>query len=151
MIIWRGWGAIPLAIALLCVGVGFGMSATFPQLRGAFVGLMLIGGGVATWFIGQDLNQKKPVAEFEAWHAERRTEIAALVQAGHYSNVPDPQRPGQLADPWAVGEYVLNQESTRVRSVVFNQHSLFFVPIQYLGYAMGFAGLVAMITNLLGR
>lgn len=148
MIIWRGWGAIPIAIALLCVALGFGMSSRAPQLRRVFIGLMLIAGGVATWFIGQYFNQIKPVEEFDAWHAKRRTEIAAMVQAGHYSNVPDPQRPGQLADPWAVGEYVLNQESTRVRAVLLNRHSLFFVPMQYVGFVLAAAGLFAMVASL---
>ncbi len=151
MIIWRGWGVIPVGITLACLGLGFAMSSVYPQLRGVFVGLMLIAGGVGTWFIGQHLNQKKPIEEFDAWHAKRRTEIAALVRAGHYSSVPDPQRPGQLADPWSVGEYVLNQEGTRVRDLITNRHSLFFVPIQYIGFVMAAAGLVAIVTGVIGR
>lgn len=148
MIIWRGWGAIPIAIVAACVGLGFAMSSGNRQLSGAFIGLMLIAGGVGTWFIGQHFNQKKPIEEFNAWHAKRRVEIAAMVQAGHYSNVPDPQRPGQLAEPWSVGEYVLNQESGRIRGVLFNRHSLFFVPMQYFGFVIGGAGVLALISGL---
>ncbi|HVK45584.1 MAG TPA: hypothetical protein VM429_11850 [Micropruina sp.] len=74
-----------------------------------------------------------------------------MVQAGHYSNVPDPQRPGQLAEPWSVGQYVLDQEGSRVRNVLYNRHSLFFVPMQYFSFLMGAGGLVSMISALIPR
>jgi hypothetical protein len=151
MIIWRGWGAIPIGITAICVGLGIAMAGGNVRVRGVFIGLMLIAGGVATWFIGQHLNQTKPVTEFDAWHAKRRTEIAAMVQAGHYSNVPDPHRPGQLAEPWSVGQYVLDQEGSRVRNVLYNRHSLFFVPMQYFSFLMGAGGLVSIISALIPR
>lgn len=63
-----------------------------------------------------------------------------MVRGGAYAIVPDPQRPGQLADPWSVGEYVLQQEGAKVKSLT-NRHSLFFIPMQYVGFAVGAAGL----------
>lgn len=147
MIIWRGWGILAILIGGICAGVGTMMSIGNPSLTPIFVGLMLIGGGVGTWFLGDWLNQKRPVAEFDGWFAHRREEVAALVRGGAYSNVPDPQRPGQLADPWAVGEYVLKQESAKVRAALTNRHSLFFIPMQYLGFVMGGIGVVVMIAG----
>jgi hypothetical protein len=146
MIIWRGWGILPLLIGGLCVALGIAMAPN-PQLRSIFVGLMLIAGGVGTWFLGDWLNIKRPVGEFDAWFAKRRDEVAALVRGGHYSNVPDPQRPSQSAEPWAVGEYVLQQEATRVRQALSNRHSLFFVPLQFLGFVLGGIGIVVMVVG----
>lgn len=147
MIIWRGWGVLPILIAALCVGLGGLMSTFNDGLFGVFAGLALIGGGVGTWFLGDWLNQKRPVAEFDGWFARRREEVAAQVRGGAYDNVADPQRPGQLADPWAVGEYVLQQESARVRSALTNRHSLFFIPMQYLAFPMGAIGVLVMIVG----
>ncbi|MFT4295908.1 MAG: hypothetical protein QM582_10900 [Micropruina sp.] len=148
MIIWRGWGILTILIAGACIGLGTAIAVVNPALTPVFIGLMLIAGGVGTWFFGDWLNQKRPIAEFDRWYAGRRDEIAAQVRGGAYSNVPDPQRPGQLADPWAVGEYVLNQESVKVRAALTNRHSLFFIPMQYLGFLMGGIGIVLMITGI---
>ncbi|MBP8920779.1 MAG: hypothetical protein R2719_13520 [Micropruina sp.] len=148
MIIWRGWGVLALLIALASVGLGAAISVMNPAMDLVFIGLMLIGGGVGTWFLGDHLNQKRPVAEFNDWYARRRNEVAAQVRGGAYAHVPDPQRPGQLADPWAVGEYVLRQESTQVRSSLTNRHTLFFVPMQYLGFVMGGIGLMIAVVGV---
>ena len=45
MIIWRGWGALPIVIAALCIGLGGLMSTLNKGLFGVFAGLALIGGG----------------------------------------------------------------------------------------------------------
>lgn len=147
MIIWRGWGILAILIGGACAGLGAAMSLANPSLTPILVGLMLIGGGVGIWFLGDWLNVKRPVAEFDGWFAQRRTEVAALVRGGAYSNVPDPQRPGQLADPWAVADYVLQQESAKVRAALTNRHSLFFVPLQYFGFVMGAIGIVVMVAG----
>lgn len=149
MIIWRGWGILAFLIGGASAGLGAAMASFNPTLTPVFVGLMLIGGGVGTWFLGLQLNQKRPVAEFDGWFARRREEIAAQVRGGAYDNVPDPQRPGQLANAWAVGEYVLQQESDRVRSALTNRHTLFFVPMQYLGFVMGGIGIVVLAVGIL--
>lgn len=149
MIIWRGWGAIPIVIAALCVGLGGLMSSFNKGLFGVFAGLALIGGGVGTWYLGQWFNRIKPVEQYDQWFARRRDEVAQMVRGGAYANVPDPQRPGQLADPWAVGEYVLQQEGAKVKSALTDRHSLFFIPMQYIGFAMGAAGLLTIVTSLL--
>ncbi len=52
MIIWRGWGALPIAIAAACIGLGVAMSSANPGLRSIFVGLMLVAGGAGTWVLG---------------------------------------------------------------------------------------------------
>lgn len=143
----RGWGILAVLIGGICAGLGAAVSSANPSLAPIFVGLMLIGGGVGTWFLGDWLNQKRPVAEFDGWFARRREEVAAQVRGGAYDNVADPQRPGQLADPWAVGEYVLQQESARVRSALTNRHSLFFIPMQYLAFPMGAIGILVMIVG----
>ncbi|MFT4218591.1 MAG: hypothetical protein QM619_15590 [Micropruina sp.] len=148
MIIWRGWGILAILIAGACIGLGTTISMVNPALTPVFIGIALIGGGVGTWFLGDWLNTKRPVAEFDGWFGRRREEIAAQVRGGAYNNVPDPQRPGQFADPWAVGEHVLNQESAKVRSALTNRHTLFFVPMQYLGFLMGGMGIVVMIVGI---
>ena len=42
MIIWRGWGALPIVIAALCIGLGGLMSTLNKGLFGVFAGLALI-------------------------------------------------------------------------------------------------------------
>lgn len=150
MIIWRGWGILAILIGGACAGLGAAMGVANPALRPIFIGLMLVAGGVGTWFLGNHLNLRRPMAEFDGWYGRRRDEVAAQVRGGAYNNVQDPQRPGQLADPWAVGEYVLNQESAKVRAALTNRHSLFFVPLQYLGFVMGGIGIVVMIAGAFG-
>lgn len=148
MIIWRGWGILAILIGGAAAGLGAAMSVGNRALTPILVGLMLIAGGVGTWFLGNYLNQKKPIAEFDSWYARRRDEVAAQVRGGAYHNVADPQRPGQAAHPWAVGEYVLQQESAKVRAALTNRHSLFFIPLQYLGFVMGAIGIVVMVAGL---
>ena len=131
MIIWRGWGALPIVIAALCIGLGGLMSTLNKGLFGVFAGLALIGGGVGTWFLGQWFNQIKPVQRYDEWFAQRREEV------------------GQSADPWAMGEYVLQQEGAKLKAALTNRHSLFFIPMQYIGFAMGAAGLIAIVSSLL--
>ena len=117
-------------------------------MDGAAPALASAGTGVGTWFLGQWCNQVKPVQQYDLWFARRRDEVAQMVRGGAYANVPEPQRPGQLADPWSVGEYVLQQEGAKVKSLT-NRHSLFFIPMQYIGFAMGAAGLITVIASLL--
>ena len=146
MIIWRGWGILALLIFGASIGLGV-LIAPHAALRGIFAGLTVIGGGVGTWFLGDYLNSKRPVAEFDQWYARRSHEVDALIRGGAYSNVPDPQHPDRLADPNAVGSYVLQQEAARVRAGLTNRHSLFFVPLQYWAYLFGAIGLVFMVVN----
>lgn len=118
-------------------------------MYGAAPALTSAGTGVGTWFLGQWFNQVKPVQQYDLWFARRRDEVAQMVRGGAYANVPDPQRPGQVADPWSVGEYVLQQEGAKVKSSLTKRHSLFFIPMQYIGFAMGAAGLITVIASLL--
>lgn len=148
MIIWRGWGILAILIGGAAAGLGTAMSVGNREVTPIFVGLMLVAGGVGTWFLGNHLNLRRPMAEFHGWYGRRRDEVAAQVRGGAYNNVQDPQRPGELADPWAVGEYVLQQESAKVRGALTNRHSLFFVPLQYLGFVMGGIGIVVMVVGL---
>ena len=85
MIIWRGWGALPIVIAALCIGLGGLMSTLNKGLFGVFAGLALIGGGVGTWFLGQWFNQIKPVQRYDEWFAQRREEVAQMVRGGAYA------------------------------------------------------------------
>ena len=48
---------------------------------------------------------------------------------------------------WAVGEYVLKQESAKVRAALTNRHSLFFIPMQYLAFVMGGIGIMVMVVG----
>lgn len=89
-------------------------------MYGAAPALTSAGTGVGTWFLGQWFNQVKPVQQYDLWFARRRDEVAQMVRGGAYANVPDPQRPGQVADPWSVGEYVLQQEGAKVKSSLTN-------------------------------
>lgn len=146
MIIWRGWGVLTILIAGASIGLGV-LIAPNPGLRGLFAGLTTIAGGVGTWFLGNWFNHKRAGTQLDQWHAKRREEIAALVRGGHYSAVPDPQRPGQMADPWAVGEYVLQQEAGQAKAALSNQHSLFFVPMQYWGFVLAALGIFFAIAN----
>ena len=55
-----------------------------------------------------------------------------------------------------MGEYVLQQEGAKLKAALTNRHSLFFIPMQYIGFAMGAAGLIdeyqlVVIPVVLGR
>ena len=146
-------GAIPIGITAICVGLGIAMAGGNVRVRGVFIGLMLIAGGVATWFIGQHCgNQTKPVTEFDAVAREAGAPRSPpWCRPGITPTCRYPQRPGQLAEPWSVGQYVLDQEGSRVRNVLYNRHSLFFVPMQYFSFLMGAGGLVSIISALIPR
>lgn len=147
MIIWRGWGILALLVVGVSIALGIAMAGSNRGMRGIFVGLVMVAGAVGTWFLSQHLNVTQPKTEFEKWYAQRSMEVGALVRGGAYNNVEDPQRPGQFADPNAVGNYVLQQEATKVRAALTNRHSLFFIPMQYLAYVIGGLGVVFMVAN----
>ena len=60
IMIWTGWGVVVAAIFVAAIAVGAILAAQFNAEGAAqdvLVGLAMIAGGVATWFVGKRMNR----------------------------------------------------------------------------------------------
>ncbi|MFW6597565.1 hypothetical protein ACQBAU_03385 [Propionibacteriaceae bacterium Y2011] len=150
MIIWRGLGFLGalFGFVAMLVFVGGGasiMGDAFNTFGGfsAAVGLLLAAGGC--WFVGQYINQTKPQRVLDEWLPARRAQLDQLVTSGGFQIGPGQPRPSSEAEARAQADFLLEQE-TAMRRQSFNQHTLFWIPLQYI--AFGYAAIVVVILAL---
>ena len=152
MIIWRGWGILALVLTLAGLAIG----AAIRPVAGAWAfGLGLLLGGIGTIAVGYWLNQTRPTQKAEAFRAEREPELARVVEAGQYrpqtvgrtegGRYVPPQElplPRSLEEAKQLAARQLDAEVAHVKGQLTNAHSLFFVPLQFVGMALAVVGVV---------
>ncbi len=155
MLIWRGWGILTVGFGIVGIVLGTLLGVV---LGGAGMGIGVILAGAATTAFGHWINVVRPVPQVAALLAARERELTALVEAGAYrpSSIGLATKgayrpPTQLPMPRSLDEArrmaadQLAAESAHVRGELVNAHTLFFVPMQYAGWAM-----LALGAGLLG-
>lgn len=146
MIIWRGWGVLAVvytAVAImLCVGLPSSM------LDGRWIplsaGVGLAAAAAATWFTGRALNVNRPQARFDEWYQARAAQLTHLVDTGGFQLGPGQPLPSSHAEARQQADWLLAEEARTLRTRIFDVHTLFFIPMQYLGYVLGAIAIICL-------
>ena len=151
MVIWRGWGIL----GLLFIPLGaVGLAGLFRLVIGDEheplpVGLGLAVAGVALFFAGR---------WFQGWHARRRAdkyvdarrpEVAQTIAAGAFQPVPGYQ-PASREEADRLGAEMLESEHAQIVHMLRGHHTLFFIPVHYVGLVMTVIGAVMGVLALTG-
>lgn len=152
MIIWRGWGIL----AFLAIGLGVGIAALLGSIFGirssdgqytALIGIGLVVGGVASYIFGQWMNVQRPEQRKVTAMAEQRARIDQLLAEERFHAGPEFPWPSSKEEARAQADFVLAQFDKQL-SNARNQHTLFFIPMQYIGILMAVGGVVLFVLNI---
>ena len=148
MIIWRGWGILAFFLFGAAMGGGFAIAQSMGSSSTLIPGLLMMVAGVGTWFLGQYMNVTQPLTKVEPHMAARTQELHALGRAGHFRDQAGNHLPPEHA--YQMVEAMLHKEREEVTAALKNRHTLFFVPMQYLGFIMGGIGVFMVIRSFIG-
>ncbi|KXO88890.1 hypothetical protein AXK61_09550 [Tsukamurella pseudospumae] len=122
--------------------VGFGLGRTNFSIAG---GLLLAAGGCAA--LGYWLNIVRPRDRAAKYAQQRTAELAGYIASGNYQPTPGYQ-PGSTAEAHELAERQVIAEQVEVERAMRNQHTVFWIPMQYLSIgivALALAELVGLI------
>lgn len=150
MIIWRGFGAL----AVLFIGAGAGIGAAIGSSLGdrwvmPMVGVGLILGGVGTALFGQWLNVTRPAGRVRVWSAERSAQLHDIADAGTFHLGPGYAAPQSMEEAHHQADLLVAAEEQEARARSRNQHTLFFIPIQWVGWGAAISGVMVLISGLI--
>lgn len=143
MIIWRGWGILAiLFIPLGAVGFGALTDLAFGKPGGSLpIGIGLIMSGVLLYFAG---------TWFQNWDAERRItkhiaareiQVRYAVDSGHFQPTPGYQ-PKTYQEAQLLAAQMLQHEREAGLKKLRGYHTVFYIPIQYVGFVLCAIGVV---------
>lgn len=135
-------------------GVGAGLGAALASAVGdqwtiALVGIGLLLGGVGTAFLGQYLNVSRPRDQVRQWSAERSAQWHSIADAGQFHLGPGYAAPRSVAEAHAQADQLVATEEREATARTRNRHTLFFIPIQWVGLLAVVCGLVLAIGGIL--
>ena len=151
MIIWRGWGVLAFLVTGLCV-VGLGelgesMDPDGPLAR-AFLALGFLAAGAANWFLGRYLNMIRPQQQGERYQNLLRAQLWQRVNNGVFQMAPGAPAPTSQAEATQQIEQLVAQGTEGQVRAHSNVHTLFFIPIQWLGLIEVAGGLVLLVVSV---
>ena len=133
MIIWRGFGFLAVILGALGALLGTGLGSLAGDSGNVtLIGVGLALGGVATFALGWWLNVMNPAKKTQTWIAQRNAELQQAVDAGRFQPSPGIV-PSSLQEAQAQKEALLAQESAHVTKRLRNIHTLFWIPMQWIG------------------
>lgn len=150
MIIWRGWGVIGAAFPLIGMIIGLGIwSGT--GAKGTpmpFFGPALIIAGVGTYLLGRHLNVSSVDQKTEQHLAPRRAQVDQLVHSGQFQLAPGMPQPRSFEEAQQQAGMLLEHERSQIRAQLEGRHTLFFIPVQWVGLAVAAAGLILAVAGI---
>lgn len=142
VIIWRGLGFLAIILAALGALLGTGLgSLAGDSGNQALIGVGLAIGGVATFALGWWLNVMNPAKKTQTWIAQRDAELQHAVDSGRFQASPGVV-PASLEQAQAQKTALLEHESAHVTKRLRNIHTLFWVPMQWVGVGIVILGVV---------
>lgn len=152
MIIWRSWGILGLLVPagvvglFMALGAALGMTGDSPDLTGYFLllGLGLLAAGAAVYFLGIWFNRTRPEEKLQDYVGQRRMELEHLVRGGSFHLGPGYPPPASMVEAQQQAAFLLEKEEAELRTRMYNHHTLFFIPMQWIGPVIGLGGLVAL-------
>lgn len=151
MLIWRGFGflAFLMIMAGVAIGVMIGTSiGDEDRWLQVFVGLGLMIGGIGTYFAGQQLNVNGPQTKVARWREERSQQLHAIADSGRFHLGPGYEAPRSMEEAHAQADLLVAAEENEAASRSRNQHTLFFIPMQWVGVIAAGGGLIVLIFGL---
>jgi len=149
VIIWRGWGVLGAVYGLLAAMLGGGVASAFvdDSVVPVTAGAGFLCAAVATWFTGVALNRTSPQRRVEEWAGRRRAQLDELVASGRFSLGPGQPQPRSLDEARQMADDLFAHERLATTRA-FNQHTLFWIPVQFFAVVWGAIGVVAVVTGL---
>jgi len=147
MIIWRGLGflAVILALAGALLGTWLG-SLAGPSSTVTLIGVGLSIGGIATFALGWWLNVMDPAKKTQTWTVQRGAELQQAVAAGRFQASPGVV-PSSHAEADAQAQALLAHESAHVTKRLRNIHTLFWIPMQWIGVVIVVIGIGVAVSG----
>ncbi len=147
MIVWRGFGFLAVILGALGALLGTGLaSLAGDEGNVTLIGVGLAIGGVATAALGWYLNVINPQKKAQTWIAQRQAELQQAVAAGRFQPAPGIV-PSSHAEAQAQADQMLAQESAQVTKKLRNIHTLFWIPMQFIGVVIVVIGIVVAIAG----
>lgn len=151
MIIWRGFGILgvfiiggSLALFMALLGNHGG------QMDNIAGGLGLLTGGLGCGALGWWLNLQRPEAKAQEHLTALRSELWQRVHAGTFQLKPGAAAPTSEQESQSQIEQLIASQAPSVRKALRNNHSLFFIPLQWVGLLAAIGGTVAVVWGAVG-
>ncbi|RCS60859.1 hypothetical protein [Microbacterium sp. JB110] len=152
MIIWRGWGALGVIFVLIgaAVFIGIGTAIGSDLLITLWLGLGLLVGGAAAAVLGWYMNVTRPAQKTEEWVTERTTQLQQVVQAGQFQVAPGIAPPSSIAEAQSQADQLVATEREQMHKSLRNRHTIYYVPMQWIGAVGAIIGIVLVVVGLIG-
>ena len=111
------------------------------------VGLGVVVGGAASFALGWWLNVINPQKKTQTWIEQRRAELNYAVANGQFQAAPG-IAPSSQAEAQAQADTMVAQEAPAVTKRLKNIHTLFWIPMQWVGVVIAVIGVVVAILGL---
>ncbi|QPL05603.1 MULTISPECIES: transcriptional accessory protein [Actinomyces] len=151
MIIWRGFGILGVVIIVGFVALFMALlgnhSGPMDNIAG---GLGLLTGGAACGALGWWLNLQRPEAKTQEHLTAMRAELWQRVHAGTFQVQPGAAAPTSELEARSQVEQVVASQEQGVRKTLRNNHSLFFIPLQWVGLLAILGGTVSVVWGVVG-
>lgn len=136
-------GGLALAAAL-----GFGVQAAFGIEDRSSVpfGMGLLIGAAAVFGFGWWINIIRPQQRAQAWIQERSAQLQQLVATDRFQAVPG-MVPASRQEAQAGAQAMLEQESAVVRTRGRNIHTVFWIPVQWIGIVLLGLGIMLIVSG----
>lgn len=112
------------------------------------IGFGIAAGGVGAHFLGKHLNVTSVDQKVEGHLGQRQAELEHLVQSGRFQLAPGHPMPGSVEEARAQADQLLAGERQHLAGRLRNQHTLFFVPLQYAAFGIVALGLLIAVLGL---
>ncbi|MGN7979095.1 hypothetical protein ACTJJ4_16075 [Microbacterium sp. 22195] len=150
MIIWRGWGILAVIYAGAAAALFGGLGSTFLPYAAVPVSIAIgmIGAAIATWYTGQALNGTGAQRKIDAWAKARSEQLHELVETGRFSLGPGQPQPQSVEEARQQSAWLFEQETQQAQRAR-NQHTLFFIPLQYWAFVIAAVAVFAAISGVI--
>lgn len=149
MIVWRGWGIVSIFTLLAGYSIAAGILWLFTDRPSPawLLGLGGVVGGALTWLLGYFLNVVRVRSQVDAYAKNLRGTLHSRAEQGVFQVGPGVPVPSNAAEAATQIEYVVSQHTDDLAQRLKNQHTLFFIPVQYLGIMAGVISVVAAVLS----
>lgn len=152
IIVWRGWGGLAIGFpalgAILFLALLSSLRASSSSLgTGAGAGVAL--GSIGTFLFGRWINGSDRAQARAATMLEpRRHQLGQLVASGQFHLAPGMPLPRSHDEARAQADYVYQQELHQLSEQLTGRHTMFFIPMQFIGILTFAVGVMIMVTQL---
>ncbi|CAM2918481.1 hypothetical protein ACSL103130_07055 [Actinomyces slackii] len=148
MIIWRGWGILAVFITAGVIAPIAAMGESTLEREALFkaaIGIGLIVAGAANGALGHWLNTINPRNEAASQVQRLRAELWRRVNSGEFQVAPGAPAPSSQEEATQQVEQIVLHQTRGLVEARSNIHTLFFIPIQWVGAVEAFAGVVMIL------